>query len=107
MAEFRLCRVEKTFSISGRGVVVVSPEFPVSVYRLDARQRIQVVQRGGDNIECRAEFQIPHISPQPKVLSFWCLLLNVAGTQVPVGSELWLLDKSEADVKIEPGASAA
>ena len=107
MAEFLLCRVEKTFSVSGRGVVVASPEFPVFAYRLEARQRIRVVQPGGDKIECRAEFQIPRISPQPKELSFWCLLLDVASTQVPVGSELWLLDRSEADVKIDPGAIAA
>ena len=103
MTEFLLCRVEKMFSISGRGVVVTSPEFPVSAYCLEARQRIRIVQPGGEKIECRAEFQIPRLSPQPKDPSFWCLLRNVAPFQVPADSELWLLDRNEADVKVAGG----
>jgi len=99
MAEFMLCRVEDTFQVTGRGLII-APPFPVDQYRFGANQRIRVVSTDGHSFECDAFFQIPHQSPPAKVLGFFCALMGVAKDDVPIGSELWLLGHTEAEIRL-------
>ena len=98
MAEFLLCHVEDTFQITGRGLIIV-PGFPASQYRFEANQRVRVVPATGGSFECDAYFQIPFQSPPPSVPSFLCALLGVSKQDVPVGSQIWLLDQSKEVVR--------
>ena len=111
MTEFLLCSVEDTFLITGRGLII-APTFPVSAYRFEANQQVRVVRPDGEELECRAYFQIPFQTPPAKVLSFCCALLDVGKDGVPIGSQVWLLGKKEDEVRITHssspiGASAA
>jgi hypothetical protein len=99
MPEFLLCRVEDTFLVSGRGLII-APGFPASAYRFDANQQIRVVRPDGESLECGAFFQIPFQTPPAKVLSFFCTLPAATKESVPIGSEIWLLGKAERDVKL-------
>ena len=99
MPEFLLCSVEDTFLVTGRGLII-APMFPVSEFRFDSNQQVRVVPPDGEAFECRAHFQIPFQSPPAKVVSFVCALLEVGKEMIPIGSRIWLLGKTEADIKI-------
>jgi hypothetical protein len=99
MPEFLLCSVEDTFLVTGRGLII-APMFPVSEFRFDSNQRVRVVPPEGEAFECHAHFQIPFQSPPAKVLCFVCALLGIAKETVPISSRIWLLGKTESDVKL-------
>ncbi|MEJ5031178.1 MULTISPECIES: hypothetical protein [unclassified Comamonas] len=103
MPEFLLCRVEDTFLVSGRGLII-APGFPASAYRFDANQQVRVVRPDSENLECSAVFQIPFQTPPAKVLSFFCTLPAATKQSVPIGSEIWLLGRNESDVKLTADA---
>jgi hypothetical protein len=92
MPDFLLCTIEDTFQVSGRGLIV-APLFPVSEYHFEANQRVRVVSPSGKSLECKAFFQVPHQSPPAKVLSYCCALQEVAKENVPIGSQLWLINR--------------
>lgn len=98
MAPFLLCCVEDTFQVTGRGLII-APGFPVDQYRLEANQRVRVVPAIGNPFECAAHFQIPFQTPPASIPSFLCALLGVTKQEVPIGSQIWLLDQSEEAVK--------
>jgi hypothetical protein len=87
------------FLVTGRGLVI-APGFPASAYRFDSNQRVRVVRQDGESFECGAFFQIPFQSPPAKVLSFFCTLPAVSKESVAIGSEIWLIGKTESEVKI-------
>lgn len=99
MPEVLLCTVDDTFLVMGRGLII-APMFPVSEFRFDSNQQVRIVRPDGEVLECRCHFQIPFQSPPAKVRSFVCALLGVGKEQVPIGSRVWLLGKTEADIKI-------
>jgi len=101
MTEFLLCTVEDTFQVTGRGLIV-APLFPVAEYRFEANQRVRVVTPDGNSFECKAFFQVPHQTPPAKVLSYCCTLPEVHEDKVPVGSQLWLLDRQIQEVRNYP-----
>jgi hypothetical protein len=99
MPEFLLCSVEDAFLVTGRGLII-APMFPVSEFRFDSNQQVRVVPPEGEPFECRAHFQIPFQSPPAKILSFVCAPLGVGKEMIPIGSHVWLIGKTEADVKV-------
>lgn len=99
MSDFLLCSVEDTFLITGRGLII-APVFPVSDYRFHSEQRVRIVRPDGEEFDCRAYFQIPFQSPPAKVLSFICVLLDMAKDHVPIGSQVWLVGKNESEVRL-------
>jgi len=93
-----LTEVEDTFSVTGRGLII-APLFPVSDYRLDTNETLRIEQPDGSSFECEAYFQVPLQSPPPKVVAITCALLNVEKASVPIGSKVWVLGKSDNDIK--------
>lgn len=104
MAECFLCTVEDTFLVTGRGLII-APAFPVSTYRFEANQQVRVVRPNGETFEGRAFFQIPFQSPPARELSFLCALPDVEKDSVPVGSEIWILGKTEGEIRTSATSS--
>ncbi|MBB3196991.1 hypothetical protein [Roseateles terrae] len=99
MPEVLLCTVEDTFLVTGWGLII-APMFPVSEFRFDSNHQVRIVRPDGEVLECRCHFQVPFQSPPAKVMSFVCALQGVGKEHVPIGSRVWLLGKTEADIKI-------
>lgn len=97
MTEFLLCTVEDTFRIAGRGIII-APFFRVDEYRFNSNHRVRVVVPNGDAFECEASFQVPRQGSTVTPLSYCCALLGVAQERVPVGSQLWLIDREIQEV---------
>ena len=89
--------VEDTFYIKGRGLII-APSFPVSEYNFNTEEKIRVETMDGSVIFCDAYFQVPFQSPRPKIISFCCALLKVSKEQVPIGSKIFLMDKTRDEI---------
>ena len=46
-----------------------------------------------------ADFEIPRGSPRPKILEAMCVLRNMTKSEVPIGSEITLLDHADEQVR--------
>src|SRR5262245_14617364 len=98
--------VTDTFHIEGRGLVL-SPFFPVDRYRFDSRERVRIETPNGRSFEADAEFEIPHVSPMPKVFQAMCSICGARKDEVPVGSRVTLLNKSTEQVTPANAGSAS
>jgi hypothetical protein len=96
--EAYLTKVEDTFNVSGRGLII-APLFPLAEFKLDTNETLRVERPDGSEFECEAYFQVPFQSPPPKVIAMNCALLGVEKSSVPVGSKIWIVGKSDNDVK--------
>ena len=85
--------VTDTFLIEGRGLIL-SPFFPEPEYRFDKVERVRVETPDRRTFEADADFDIPLVSPTPKVFQFVCLLRHAQKADVPVGSTVSLLNKT-------------
>lgn len=89
--------VTDTFLIEGRGLIL-APFFPEPEYRFDSRERVRVETPDHRQFESDAEFEIPMVSPTPKVFEFVCLLCEAQKADVPIGSRVSLLNKTAEQV---------
>lgn len=89
--------VTDTFQIEGRGLIL-SPFFPEPEYRFDKVERVRVETPDHRTFEADADFEIPMVSPTPKVFQFICLLRHAQKADVPVGSVVSLLNKTAEQV---------
>jgi hypothetical protein len=90
--------VSDTFLIEGRGLIL-APFFPVNKYHFDNKERLRVEAPDGRVFEVDAEFQIPCVSPMPEIFQMVCLLRSVEKSDVPVGSRVVVLTKTEEQVE--------
>ena len=97
-----LTTVEDTFTVTNRGVII-APFFSVKKYRFNTNEKLMIEKPNGEKFLCDAYFQIPFISPPPKELQYHCALLKIEKSDVPIGSKVWILDKSKEQVVIENG----
>ena len=89
--------VTDTFLIEGRGLIL-APFFPEPQYRFYRRERVRVETPDHRLFEADAEFDIPMVSPMPKVFEFVCLLREAQKADVPIGSRISLLNKTAEQV---------
>ena len=89
--------VTDTFLIEGRGLVL-SPFFPEPEYRFDKVERVRVETPDHRVFDVDADFDIPMVSPKPKVFQFMCLLRHAQKADVPIGSKVSLLNKTAEQV---------
>ena len=89
--------VTDTFLIEGRGVIL-SPFFPVDLYRFASRERVRIETPDGRSFEADAEFEIPRVSPMPRVFQTACLIRGAQKDEVPIGSRVVFLHKSAEQV---------
>ena len=85
--------VTDTFQIEGRGLIL-SPFFPVPEYRFNKSERVRVETPDHRTFEADADFEIPLLSPTPKVFKYVCLLRHAQKTDIPVGSRVSLLHRT-------------
>ena len=97
--------VTDTFLIEGRGLIL-SPFFPEPEYRFDRVERVRVETPDGRVFDADADFEIPMVSPAPRVFQIVCLLRHAQKTDVPVGSKVSLLNKTAAQVAAPNGGPA-
>jgi hypothetical protein len=90
--------VSDTFLIEGRGLIL-APFFPVDRYRFDSKERVRVATPEGRVFEAEAEFEIPLVTPKPQVFQFACLLRSVQKPDVPIGSRVFVLTKTAAQIE--------
>ena len=98
--------VSDTFLIEGRGLIL-SPFFPVDRYRFASRERVRIETPAGHSFEADAEFEIPRVSPMPKVFQTACLIRGAQKDDVPVGSRVLVLNKSAEQVASPNGGPAS
>jgi hypothetical protein len=91
--------VTDTFLIEGRGLIL-APFFPEPKYRFDRIERVRVETPDHRMFEADAEFDIPMVSPTPKIFEFVCLLREAQKADVPVGSKVSLLNKTAEQVVV-------
>lgn len=96
--EAYLTEVEDTFSVSGRGLII-APLFPISEYKLETNETLRVECPDGRGFECEGYFQIPFQTPPAKVLAMNCALIKVEKSSVPIGSKIWVVGKSDDDIR--------
>jgi len=89
--------VTDTFQIEGRGLIL-SPFFPEPQYRFDKVERVRVETPDHKIFEVDADFDIPMVSPMPKLFQILCLLRHTQKTDVPIGSKVTLLNKTAEQV---------
>ena len=89
--------VDDTFLIEGSGLAL-SPFFPVDRYRFDSQERVRIETPDGPSFEADAEFEIPLVTPVPKVFQAVCLVRGIQKSQVPVGSRVTVLNKSAEQI---------
>ena len=87
-------QVTDSFLIEGRGLIV-APFFPVDEFQLEGTKQIRVQRPDGSSFEATADFEIPFISPTPKIFEAVCLIRGVEKEDVPIGSEIFLTGESE------------
>ena len=97
--------VTDTFLIEGRGLIL-APFFPEPQYRFGKTERVRVETPDHRVFEADAEFDIPMVSPTPKVFEFVCLLREAQKADVPVGSRVSLLHKTAEQVAAPNGGPA-
>jgi hypothetical protein len=90
---FRFTVIE-TFQIEGRGLII-APFFGVDKYEFDRNEKVRISRPDGTATETTAEFEVPLVSPMPKVHQAVCVLRNLTKDDVPIGSEVTLLEKTE------------
>jgi hypothetical protein len=98
--------VSDTFLIEGRGLIL-SPFFPVDRYRFDTKERVSIETPDGRLFEADANFEIPFVSPRPKVFQAMCVIRQAQKTDVPVGSKVSLLNKTSEQVAPNAGSADA
>lgn len=89
-----LCIVEDTFDIKGRGLVI-APIFPVSTHHFEREMQVLVIRSDEKTILCHARFEVPFLSPPPKQIFYCCTLLGVTKENVPINSQLWIINTCE------------
>ena len=89
--------VADTFLIEGRGLII-APFFPVNEFQFDRSERIRIEKPDGSLSETVAEFDIPMVSPIPKIFNAVCLVREARKEDVPIGSRIILLDKTHEQV---------
>jgi hypothetical protein len=89
--------VTDTFLIEGRGLIL-SPFFPEPEYRFDKVERVRVETPDHKMFDVDADFDIPMVSPMPKVFQILCLLRHTQKADVPIGSKVTLLNKTAEQV---------
>jgi len=97
--------VTDTFLIEGRGLIL-APFFPEQQYRFDRLERVRVETPDRRVFDTDAEFDIPMVSPTPKVFQIVCLLRETQKADVPVGSRVSLLNKTAEQVAAPNGGPA-
>lgn len=89
-----LFRVEETFDITGRGLVLTTniPEKTA----LPKSAMISLVRPNGSILEAEALFGIPFISfsnvedRKNYIPAYECMLQNISKEEIPIGTEVWL-----------------
>jgi hypothetical protein len=87
-----------SFDIDRRGVIV-APFFSVDDFEFDRSERVTVQRPDGSMTETIADFDIPMVSPMPKVFETVCFLRTMKKEDVPVGSVITILDKSDEQIR--------
>jgi len=95
--EVFLTTVIDTFDVTGRGLII-APSFPLTEYKFDKEERIRIETPDGQEFVCDSYFQVPFLHPTPKVLSACCTLLKVSKHQVPIGSKIFIVNKSKDEI---------
>jgi hypothetical protein len=83
----KLLTVEDTFSIEGRGVLVL-PMF--TDYTGPMSFSAVLRKPSGDETTVRAHLDFPRINPPRKPYPIVCSLEGVSKQDVPVGTEIWI-----------------
>jgi hypothetical protein len=91
--------VTDSFLIEGRGLII-APFFPVDEFRFDVTERVCVQRPDGTSYEGLVNFEVPMLSPMPKVLLAMGVLRGGKKEEVPLGSVIVLLDKTNAQVHV-------
>jgi hypothetical protein len=83
--------VEDSFQIGGRGLVVV-PAPLVSEYEGPLKLSVKLLRPDGS--ELNAELHISHVfqTPPPKELRWGCVFPRLSKQEVPIGTEIWLIN---------------
>jgi hypothetical protein len=97
--------VTDTFLIEGRGLIL-SPSFPVDRYHFNRREQVRIEAPDGRTFETDADFEIPCVRPTPKVFEAVCVIRRAQKADVPVGSKVFLLNKTAEQVASPNGARA-
>jgi hypothetical protein len=67
-------------------------------YRFDKVERVRVETPDHKMFDVDADFDIPMVSPMPKVFQILCLLRHTQKADVPIGSKVTLLNKTAEQV---------
>jgi hypothetical protein len=86
--------VTDTFLIEGRGLIL-SPFFPVDKFQFDSNEPVRIETPDGHSFGADDDFEIPFVRPTPTVLKSLCVLRNVQKSDVPIGSKVLLLNKTQ------------
>ena len=96
--------VSDTFLIEGRGLIL-SPFFPLDQYRFDGNEHVSIETPDGRLFQVDANVEIPYLSPNPKVPQAMFLIRDAKKSDVPIGSILWVLNKTPEQVTVMIGGS--
>jgi hypothetical protein len=93
----RLLVVDDAFNITGRGVIV-TPKIPAESFKGAIERQVELRNPDGKTLQARAAFAIPRDSKMdPNHPYFLCLVREISTDDVPIGTELWLVDGDIGD----------
>ncbi|MEZ6092995.1 MAG: hypothetical protein R3C03_01985 [Pirellulaceae bacterium] len=96
VTQSKLLTVEDVFDIAGRGLIVVPGPL---VDSLASPGQIPVVLKrpDGQEFEATASINFVHQTPPPTEHRFAVILTGVAKSDVPIGTEIWILNDVDAN----------
>jgi hypothetical protein len=91
MSNVLILKVEDVLDVSGRGIVLV-PGLETELYNFSGEYEAIIETPNGVQKNCKVSFTIPFQSPPPNIRKFWCHLLGLSKLEIPIGSNLWLIN---------------
>ena len=81
------------------------PPLPGDKYRYEEVEELKVETPANIVFECDAKFSVPFITPAK--LIYIITVPSVKETDIPLGSKIWLLNKTEEQIAIPPFTNEA